>query len=274
MEGTDITSDQVNGYTSLYSRLSLYTPKSQLPKEQLSYLKGLMLNFAIEVQTLKQHYEKEGTEVLPKDYDKQFKDYKAQYDSALKEQGETAQKDFEKDGITDATLEFFFSAQFYTSKYMKDIDKENPVTDKEIKTYYDENKDMLVSPAQIRASHILVEDAKHTEAGRTSIEAIKAKIDSGKSTFAEMAKENNPDSTAQTGGDLGWFGKGQMVPEFENAAFALKKNEMSDVVETQYGYHLILLTDKKAEHQKTLKEATAEIKATLEQPIAVLSARL
>jgi parvulin-like peptidyl-prolyl isomerase len=263
VKDTEITDKQVDGYSSYYSLLSLSTPKSQLQEEEQTYLKGIMLNFAVEVEVLKQHFEAEGTEVLPDDYDDQFEKYK----ETLKSQGESIDEQLKEEGIGDETLEFFFAAQFYTQKYMDGIDNETPVTDADIKTYYEENKDQLVSPSQIKVSHILVEDDKHSDAGRTSIEAIKADIDSGEATFAEMAKKYNTDATKDTGGDLGWMdANSNFVQEFKDAALALKEvNEMSDVVETQFGYHLILLTDKKKEHQKTLKEATADIKATLEE---------
>ncbi|MFQ5975844.1 MAG: peptidylprolyl isomerase [Candidatus Hydrothermarchaeales archaeon] len=90
---------------------------------------------------------------------------------------------------------------------------------------------------KIRASHILVE--KHSEAV-----ALIEEIKKGES-FAELARKHSICPSRKRGGDLGFFGHGQMVKEFERAAFKLKKGEVSDIVKTKFGYHIIKLTDKK-----------------------------
>ncbi|MCL2761035.1 MAG: peptidylprolyl isomerase [Desulfuromonadales bacterium] len=109
------------------------------------------------------------------------------------------------------------------------------VSDKEIEDFYNNNKSSFHAEQRIRASHILV---------RTEQEAkdILAQLKNGAS-FEDLAKKYSIDGSAQQGGDLGFFGKNQMVPAFEKAAFALKKGEISDVVETQFGYHIIKVTD-------------------------------
>lgn len=106
------------------------------------------------------------------------------------------------------------------------------VTEKEIKDAYQKTQ------PEIKARHILVADEK------TAKEVI-AKLNKGED-FAKLAKQYSTDTTsAQNGGDLGWFGTGKMVPEFEKAAYALKKNEISAPVKSQFGYHIIQLLDKK-----------------------------
>lgn len=107
------------------------------------------------------------------------------------------------------------------------------ITDEDVKKYYEEKY-----KPEIKARHILVADeAKAKE--------IKAKLDAGED-FAKLAKENSTDTqSAEKGGDLGWFGTGKMVPAFEEAAYALKVNEISQPVKSDYGYHIIQVTDKK-----------------------------
>jgi len=123
---------------------------------------------------------------------------------------------------------------------IKDIE----VTDKELKEYYDNYK------PQVKARHILVADEK------TAKEVLK-KLDSG-SKFEDLAKEysTDPGSAAQ-GGELPWFGPGQMSPEFEEAAYALDVNEISKPVKTEHGYHIIQTTDKK--EKKSFDEMKDEV---------------
>lgn len=124
------------------------------------------------------------------------------------------------------------------------------VTEDELKTAYKNAK------PEIKARHILVADEK------TAKEVI-AKLDKGED-FATLAKKYSTDpGSAQNGGDLGWFGAGKMVPEFEAAAYALKKNEISKPIKTTNGYHVIQLTDKKE------KESYEKMKTKLEYDLKV-----
>ncbi len=108
------------------------------------------------------------------------------------------------------------------------------VTEEEVAEFFDANKEELL---QVRASHILVETEQEAK-------DLKARIDAGED-FAALAKEYSKDGTAANGGDLGYFGKGQMVQPFEDAAFGLTVGETSQVVQTQFGFHLIRLADRK-----------------------------
>ncbi|MEA3514730.1 MAG: peptidylprolyl isomerase [Nanoarchaeota archaeon] len=111
------------------------------------------------------------------------------------------------------------------------------VSDKEVQDYYDNNINQFKEGEQVRASHILVETESEAE-------NILSQIRSG-SDFEELAQEHSTCPSSEEGGDLGYFAHGSMVPEFEEVAFALKVGEISDVVETQFGYHIIKLTSKK-----------------------------
>lgn len=109
------------------------------------------------------------------------------------------------------------------------------VTDEQVQAYFDENKATLGGSAeQVRASHILVTD-------KAVADDILAQLKGG-ADFAKLAAENNPDSTAQTGGDLGFFTRDAMIPAFSEAAFALEVDELSEPVQTDYGYHIIKKT--------------------------------
>ena len=147
---------------------------------------------------------------------------------------------------------------------VKEIVPKVTVTDDEAKKFYDENKEKLFKrPEQIRASHILCGvDPKATkeekEKAKEKAEKLLKEIKAGKD-FAELAKANSTCPSSVKGGDLGFFGKGQMVPAFESAAFALKPGEVSNVVETQFGYHIIKVTEKKDAGSASFDEVKARI---------------
>lgn len=130
------------------------------------------------------------------------------------------------------------------------VDKEVTIKPEEVRAFYDKNPDEFKQPETVRASHILIrvtpdasDDVKKEK--RTQIDSIHALLKSGEK-FSDVAKKFSEDpGSAANGGDLGFFGRGQMVPEFDMAAFSLKTNEISDVITTQYGYHILVVTDRK-----------------------------
>lgn len=178
--------------------------------------------------------------VSSKDVDKQVQEAKdqlgSQFESALQQYGYKDEKDFRN------TIKVGLLEQEAATKDVK-------VTDKELKDYYDKN----VKP-DIKARHILVKDLK-------TANEIEAKLKAGEK-FEDLAKKYSKDTgSASKGGDLGWFGSGKMLPAFENAAYALKLNEISKPVKSDYGYHIIQLTGKKK------KESFAKMKPEIEKEV-------
>lgn len=123
--------------------------------------------------------------------------------------------------------------------------------EKEAEEFYQSNPELFLQPAQIRASHILVADESQAD-------ALYQELQNG-ADFAKLASEHSTCPSSAAGGDLSYFGKGQMVPEFEEAAFELDVNEISKPVKTQFGYHLIQLTDKKPETTISFEQAKENI---------------
>ena len=138
----------------------------------------------------------------------------------------------------------------------KVLEPQTKVTDEDVQKYYDDNKAKFSTPAQVRASHILV-------ATKEEADAIEADLKAG-GDFAAIAKEKSTDTASATnGGDLGFFGHDDMVPEFADAAFAMKVGDISDPVKSDYGYHIIKKTDEKAAVEPTFEEKKDAIKVLL-----------
>lgn len=130
------------------------------------------------------------------------------------------------------------------------------VTDEEIKEYFELNRGQFVQEEQIKASHILVDSEEKAR-------EVRQKLTEGQD-FAALAKEYSSDtSNKDQGGDLGLVSRGQMVPEFEEAAFALAAGEISEPIQTEFGYHIIKVSEIMAAHEGTLEENQEEIRETL-----------
>jgi peptidyl-prolyl cis-trans isomerase D len=183
--------------------------------------------------------------------------------------------------LSDADLETFYQANQALFKEAESADVEYLVLDLEsvkksitlneqdLKTYYEQNVERFSGKEERRASHILITASKDAPAAERQkakdravalLEQLRKRPDS----FAELARQNSQDpGSAKAGGDLDFFGRGAMVKPFEDAAFALKKGDLSDVVESDFGFHLIKLTDIKAPQRKPFEEVRAAMEADI-----------
>ena len=190
-----------------------------------------VLNNMVMEKVLIKNYKVEDKEV-DKKYDEMKKQYGDQFDTLLKQQG-----------IKEETLKTGVRAQLAQEKAI-----EKTITDKELKDNY---------KPEIKASHILVKD-------EATAKKVKEELGQGKS-FEELAKQYSEDTgSKEKGGDLGFFGPGKMVKEFEDAAYKLKKDEVSEPVKSQFGYHIIKVTDIK-EPEKSFEQSKADIKKEIVQ---------
>ena len=178
-------------------------------------------------------------EVSKEDVDAEFEEVKAQF-------GDEFQNALKESGLTEDTLRSNIKFNQLRNKAIADS-----ITDEDIKAYYDQ------ASMELKARHILVKDEE------TANEVIE-KLNAGED-FATLAKELSEDTgSAENGGDLDWFTVGKMVTEFNDAAYALEINEISKPVKSQFGYHIIQVTDKREiEDFGTLEEKKDAIKETL-----------
>lgn len=134
------------------------------------------------------------------------------------------------------------------------------VSPEDVQRYYDENAQQYATPEQVRASHILLKtDGKNEADVKKRAEELAAKAKAG-ADFAALARQHSEDESNNTkGGDLDFFGRGQMVPEFDAVAFALAPGQVSDAFKTSFGYHVVKMTEKRAATSRALADVRAQI---------------
>jgi len=183
---------------------------------------------------------------------------------------DTFKKALASDNLTEDALKDLVGRQVSVRHYVeKEIGPKVKVSDEDVEKFYKENEDKFAMPEQVHCSHILIrtaEDAKPEEkdAARKKAEELQVRCVSGED-FAALAKEFSQDpGSAPKGGDLGFFAKEQMVAPFAEAAFALKPDEVSPVVETRFGYHVIKLHERKDASKRGLDEVKEQIQGYLQ----------
>jgi foldase protein PrsA len=156
-------------------------------------------------------------------------------------------------GLTDADVQNILRQQIIIEKA---VAPDVHVSDADVAAYYAKNHTLLDKPEQVRARHILVAD-------RATADQVEAKLKAG-GNFADLAKQYSTDtSTKDKGGELGFFGRGQMVPAFQNAAFALPVGATSAPVKSPFGWHIIQVEERKPATKATLAASAPQIKAQL-----------
>lgn len=235
-------------------------PKNVVALQDKEQLKSMLVEQMIVKELLLQKAKELKLKVTDAEIDEALKSIKEE----LSISEDQFNKVLQEQGITLEIVRQTYHDQLLINKVMKQEIQKALVTDAQIKAYYDENKDNLM---QVKASHILIcynntmfctSERTESEA-KTRAEEVLQKAKEGKD-FAELAKEYSDDNSAAKGGDLGYFARGQMVKEFEETAFSLSKNQVSDLVKTQFGYHIIKVFDK----QLSFDELKEKIKKQLE----------
>jgi peptidyl-prolyl cis-trans isomerase C len=230
--------------------------------EQMSELKKEVLESLISTELLYQDSQKSGIKVEEKEINEAYAAQKqkaqfktdAEFQAALKQSktSETAYRAQLKQGLA---LDRFIKNKF-TDKIT--------VSDLEAKKYYDDNPTYFQQPAKVRASHIMMmvdskADQSKKDEAKKKIEQVMKRLKAGED-FATLAKQVSEDPyTKKNGGDLNYFSKGQMLQPIETQAFTLKKGEISDIVKTDYGYHIIKVTDKMDAKTISYEEAKKDI---------------
>lgn len=219
----------------------------QVSDDRLAALKKDVLDGLIERELLYQKSRKVGIQITDQAVDEQLADIKKRFPGEQDYKNALSAMNLTEDEVKTQIARGLAIRELINQEIMSKI----TVSDEESKAYYDANPQFFKEPEQVKASHILIKveadatDAQKAEAHK-KINDIQQKLKAG-GDFADLAKEFSEGPSNVRGGDLGYFRRGQMVKPFEDAAFAMQINEVSDVVETRFGYHLIKVYDKKPE---------------------------
>jgi peptidyl-prolyl cis-trans isomerase C len=264
VNGVAITEAEVQKETDRFTHQAAAAGQ-QIGPEQLTELRKEVLDSLISREVVYQEAERRGLKATDSEVDQKLAELKKGFPSEAEYQAV-----LQRMNVTEPELRAQVSRQLTMKKLIDQaVIPDVAVTDAEVKKYYDEHPDDFKMGEQVRASHILKKvDAKASEADKAKAQKeltdLQARLKKGED-FSEVAKKSSDCPSAPRGGDLGFFPRGQMVPPFENSAFALKSGDVSDIIETQFGYHLIKVTDKKPAGTLTYDESKEKIAQYLKQ---------
>ena len=214
--------------------------------EQKKKLEEAALNQMVAAELLYQNAKKLEIPELDKKVEEKFAQGKSRFPTK-----DDFEKALKENGITEPELKELIRRDIIVSNYLeKQVSSKITITTEQARKFYNENLDKFKKQESTRASHILVgvdpkASAEEKQKAKLKADDLLKQIKAG-ADFAELAKKESTCPSGKNGGDLGDFGRGQMVKPFEDAAFGLKPGEVSGVVETQFGYHIIKVTGKEA----------------------------
>ena len=246
--------------------LGRFQEQGRKPSEtEMASLRESVLEKMIKLELLSQESKKAGVSVNSTDVDNELKGYKKGFadDKAFA-------KALSESGITEAELRKQVGKNLTIQKFIDTKFKGKvQVTEQEAKDFYNSNQDKFAQPEMAHARHILItakeaEPKADKDRKRAKLVEIKKQLKGG-ADFAELAKQYSDCPSKERGGDLGFFPRGQMVKPFDQAAFKMMPGDISDIVETEFGYHLIKLEEKKPAKTVSFDEAKAKITAYLTQ---------
>jgi peptidyl-prolyl cis-trans isomerase C len=262
VNGADITNGEIaEEVTRLSRQLGRMNP------EQAGQMQGALQEQAkenlISRILLEQEVKKENIEITQADVDARMAEIRATVGSEEELNNRLAMM-----GMTVEVLEQEMWTGLAVEKLIEEHAPVSEVTDEDVRAYYDENPGQFQQPEMVKASHILIKtepgDTDEMKAkARSEAEGILAELKNG-ADFATLARERSACPSSQKGGDLGFFQRGQMVKPFEDAAFAMDVGDVSGLVETQFGYHIIKVTGRKEGRTVPLDEVKDDVRSMLE----------
>jgi peptidyl-prolyl cis-trans isomerase C len=237
----------------------------QIADDQMEALKKDILEGLIEREVLYQESQKAGIKIADQKVDDQVAAIKKRFPNEEEFKKALAGMGLTEEEVREQIQHGLAIRELIDQKVANKV----VITDEETKAYYDANPQLFNQPEEVKASHILIKveptaDDATKAAARKKIEDLQQKLKAG-GDFAELAKENSEGPSNVRGGDLGYFKRGQMVKPFEDVAYSMKIDEVSDLVETRFGYHLIKVSDKMPEQTLAYADVKDKIAQRLKQ---------
>lgn len=260
----DITEKMVEQAIGLFQAQSPPGTAEPSPGQQIA-LRREVIEALINQELFVQNARQEGIVASSEEVERRMQTLEGRYGSA-----EAMQKALQEAGLDAERIRRLLERNLQIDAFLqKHVRSQIQVTDAEIEAYFRAHPEEMNRPEGVRASHILVlaEEGKASpeerQGARKKAEGLRARVRKGED-FAALARENSDDGSASRGGDLGYFPRGQMTPNFERAAFALKAGQMSGVVETPFGYHIIKVTDRRPARSFQLAEVRDALRRRLQ----------
>jgi len=265
VNGSVITQDDFNKEMARVQQVFAKSGRS-FDESQLLDIKKEVLESLIKRELLYQKSQNEGVKVEEAEVNEQIESMKKRFSTEAEFKSALGRMNLSEADVKSEIEKLMAIQQFIDEQIFKKV----TVSEEESRAYYEGHPDLFKKPEQVLASHILIkvdpkeeEESKKTEA-RETLEKIMKRLKNGED-FAELAKEFSQGPSSAKGGNLGYFERRQMVKPFAEAAFALKTGEVSGVVETKFGYHLIKVFDKKDETTMAYEDIKDKLQEHLKQ---------
>ncbi|HEX5915794.1 MAG TPA: peptidylprolyl isomerase [Rubrobacter sp.] len=256
-EGGDVTQGELDEFAE----------QSGVPKDDPQYQATVqqLMPQLVSIEIAKAYAQEHNITVSDKEVDQELAKLKEQVGDQARASGqdvsnqEAYEQALKQNNITEEQLREDIRENLPVQEVQERVTGDAEPSDEEIQTYYEKNKEaQFTTPEQRCVRHILFNKDQKEKA-----EDVKQQLENG-GDFAKLAKENSQDpGSAAQGGDLGCLGKGETVPEFEQAAFGAERGEIVGPVQTEFGYHLLQVTDVKSEQTRSLQEVESQIRAQL-----------
>ncbi len=264
VNGTVITRQELESEITL-AKNRMAAQGQPMTEETTKKISEQILNQLIDMELLLQESRKQKVEATDASVSEYVEKFKARfetteaYEKALKELN-VSEADLKQKTKKGLTIQALIEKQVISKINISDADS---------RSFYDSNPQYFKQPEQVQARHILIktgekDDKAQQEKALEKIKQVQKEVKAG-GDFAALAKKYSEGPSGKNGGDLGYFGRGQMVKPFEDAAFGLEPGQTSDIVKTQFGYHLITVTGKKAASTTPYEEVKEKIGSHLKQ---------
>ncbi|MGK7346063.1 MAG: peptidylprolyl isomerase [Candidatus Nitrospinota bacterium M3_3B_026] len=265
IEGEPIKRD---GYVADLERFreNMKQANNPIGQERFEQIKSMMLENYINTETLRRQAEKEKMQAPPEKVEASFTAIKKNFPSEDAFKQALAAQELTEAKVKDSIRQNLAIQGLVEKHVVSKID----VTDEQAREYYEVNKLEFEKPEQVHAAHILARfdsDAgpEEKKKAKEKIETVLERLGKGED-FAELARSVSEDpGTASNGGDLGFFGRGRMVPEFEEAAFNTEPGKVSGIVESRFGYHLVKVLERRPAGVLPFEEVKEDVRTKLEQ---------